>query len=590
MFDGIYKLVKKIPSYLLLIKFLDLFGAKYEPRIFSKNKYKSVYGAILSILLYILIIYKIYQILQIIISKTDYSVTIENSILDGENQILGPFYLTFCINVSINNSYIFSPMKDYNNKTAYLIYNKSNSDFFGLNCYSYNLNKLELSAKSELGDYNKNIFGIIKKEYFTKNEELYFLPDFKYVQRSDYHNPLRSKNFNTVIKKINNINKIDIYLQTIQIIHKNTIDFGFKSFEFINSQNYTSYSHSITKNTENNYYQNNNEDNVIKIRIFHSDIITTYIFTGFKLDQLISNIGGYISCWMLILNLIGQKINNIFLNKEILKELNKKDKTKIKFIHMGNTDFYKNKTSNLISSLISKNNLQIDVESRSPKRKISVNINNTFIKKIKFAENNSSSQDKSPINNLNDSNKLFLLQPLPFLKNINPIVLKERKKSKFNSFNLNKDNISNCLSNSKFEIQKIEQEIKNSTIIERKNYSEFKKECNDILNMIYNKNDFYKDYNQRGTAIEIDDNQKEKFATKLFRNFMDYGMIFNCMKELKILELILLDETNAKLFMEQKDYIYDLNKLIILSDNKKLQPKLFSSMKNKEYALKQCII
>ena len=99
------------------------------------------------------------------------------------------------------------------------IYNKSNSIFLGLNCYSYNLNKFELSAKSELGDYNKNIFGIIKKDFF-QNEQLYFLPDVKYVKRSDYHNPIRSKNFKFVIKKINNINKIDIYLQTIKLYIK----------------------------------------------------------------------------------------------------------------------------------------------------------------------------------------------------------------------------------------------------------------------------------------------------------------------------------------------------------------------------------
>ena len=573
MFENLSEIGKKTTSYLSLIKYIDLFGATYEPRIFSKNKYKSIYGAILSILLFALITFKIYQMLQKVISKKDCSVTEENNILDGENQILNPFYLTFCINVSINHSLIFSPMMDYNNKKVDSIYNKSNSKFFGLNCYSYDLNKLELSAKSELGDYNKNIFGIIKKEYFTKNEELYFLPDFKYVQRSDYHNPIRSKNFNTVIKKINNINKIDIYLQTIQIIHKNTFSFGFINYELINSKNYTSYSHSFTDKNKNNSDKNNNEDNKIIVRIFHSDIVTTYTFTGFKFDQLVSDIGGYINCLMIILNLIGEKINNIFLNKEILKELNKKDKTKIKFIHMGNTGFLRNKTSNIIS----KNNLQIDGNLKKKKHGRSTQLDNTIIKKI-----NSFSQ----MNNLDDSNKLNLIQPLPFLKNINPIIFKDRPTTN----KLNKTVIRNCFSDSKFGIKNLRQEIKNTNILERKNYSEFKKECNDFLKMIYNKNDFYKDYNQRGTAIEIDDNQKEKFATKLFRNFMDYGMIFNCMKELKILELILLDETNAKLFMEQKDYIYDLNKLIILSDNKKLQPKLFSSMKNKEYALKQCII
>ena len=590
MLDNISELGKKITNYLLMIKFLDLFGTTYEPRIFSKNKYKSVYSAILSILLFALIIYKIYQLLRIIISKTEYSVTEEKTVLDGENQILNPFFLTFCVNESINqNSYIFSSLMDYNNKKVDSVYNKSNSIFFGLNCYSYNLNKLELSAKSKLGDNNKNIYGIIKKEFLSKNEQLYFLPDVNYVRTSDYHNPIRSKNFNTVIQKINNINKIDIYLQTIQIIHKNTIGFGFNNIDLINIKNYTSYLHSITENNKNQSYQNNNENNEIIVRVFHSDEITTYTFTGFKFDQLISDIGGYINCWMLILNLIGQKINNIFLNKKILKELNKKDKTKIKFIHMGNTAIIKNKTLNLLS----KNNLQIHLKHKKKKREGSVLLNRRFIKKIGTTENNFFSREQIGIDNLEDSNNISLMRP-SFLRNISPISpikFKSKRKSYVKNIDIiNKGIMKNCFSNNIFEIQNIEQDITYNNIEERKSFSEFKKECNDFLKMIYNKNDFYKDYNQRGTAIEIDDNQKEKFATKLFRNFMDYGMIFNCIKELKILELILLNGANAKLFLEQKDYIYDLNKLIILTDNKRLQPKLFSSMKNKEYALKQCII
>ena len=589
MLNNISELGKKTSSYLLMVKNIDLFGAAYEPRTFSKNKYKSVYGALLSVFLFALIGYKIYQILLSIISKTDYTVKVENGILNGESQILNSFYLTFCVNKSINYSNIFVPLKDSNNNIVDSIYNESNSNYFGLNCYSYNLNKLELSAKTELGDYNKIIFGSIKKEVFTKNEQLYFLPEVKYV-KSDYHNPILSKNITTIIQKINKDIKIDVYLQTIQIIHKNTFDLGFIYYELINSKNYTSYySNSITEKNENKSNLNINKKNEIIIRVFHSDIITTYIFTGFKFGQMVSDIGGYINCWMIILNLIGQKLNSYFLNKEILKELNKKDKTKIKFIHMGNNNFFKNKTLNIKS----KNNSQIGGECKKSKHEGSAQISHSVIKRIGFVDNNSFSQDKSGIDNLDDSNKLNLMQPMPALKNINPIVFRDRRKSTFNSFSINKSIVRSCFSNNKVAIQKIRQKIKDNatnTVVEKKNFSEFKKECDEFLKMIYNNNDFYKDYNKRGKAIEINDNQKQKFATKLFRNFMDYGMIFNCVKELKILELILLDETNAKFFMEQKDYIYDINKLILLGDNKNLQPKLFSSMKNKEYALKQCII
>ena len=59
---------------------------------------------------------------------------------------------------------------------------------------------------------------------------------------------------------------------------------------------------------------------------------------------------------------------------------------------------------------------------------------------------------------------------------------------------------------------------------------------------------------------------------------------------MKLLELLVLKPDDAKFFNEYKNKFMDFNKLMILTENKKIQEKIFSSKLYKEYALKKCNI
>ena len=195
-------------------------------------------------------------------------------------------------------------------------------------------------------------------------------------------------------------------------------------------------------------------------------------------------------------------------------------------------------------------------------------------------------KDKSKDENLNDSNKQVLIKPPKSNDDFNSIIV---NKNKLSSVPCSKfiRSTGKVKENLLFHLNQDKQEDKNDV---SKNFLVFKQDCNKFLDMIYNNNDFYRDYNGNGFENKINERKKRKLATKLFKNFMDYGMIFNCIKELKILELILLNETSADFFYKVKDKNYDINKLMLVLEDEKLREKLCSSIKNKDYVLKQCIV
>ena len=72
---------------------------------------------------------------------------------------------------------------------------------------------------------------------------LTFLIDEIFIKRLDYKNPIRKKTneiyLGQILKSSNTVFKI--YLETIQIKHKNNYNFGFVNYEKIKIKNYTSY-------------------------------------------------------------------------------------------------------------------------------------------------------------------------------------------------------------------------------------------------------------------------------------------------------------------------------------------------------------
>ena len=92
---------------LFLLRYIDIFSVRFNAAIFSQKEYKTLYGSILTIIFFVLSIYKLESIISQAINKTNFAVTQEKDILSGENQNISTFYLTACAGSKDNDTFYF---------------------------------------------------------------------------------------------------------------------------------------------------------------------------------------------------------------------------------------------------------------------------------------------------------------------------------------------------------------------------------------------------------------------------------------------------------------------------------------------------
>ena len=544
---------------LSILKYVDMFGVEYNASIFSQRRYKTLNGAFLTIILFLLAVYKLKVIISQAFDKTDFTVTEERNILSGENQTITPFYLTVCSESFDNYSFQFNALVGRDESEIYPEYNITISEILGFHCYTYNISNSVLSAGiAESGFQNNTIEfqAIIAKDVLGSEESstLIFYIDEAFIKRTDYYNPVRHKYYKKVISCISEGSySFDIFLQTIQVKYKNTFNFGFLKYESISSQNFTSYYDHDLRTSDAFSWPGFFE--TVAVSIYHSDWITTYTFSGFELDKALSDFGGYINICFIIINIIGKLINNFLFQKYILEELDKK---------------------------ISSENLL---------RKESV-------------ENN----DNHTPSKIESNNELLLIKSFGRMEDINHCKIKNsnsieniKKEDIINYPNLQiNQNITEDKDDSKIIIGANNKRFVNSPIIKRaeeehdkkndKAFKLYKNECDTIIEQINIEDELYNNLLHNKISKEEKEDIRKKINEILFEESMYYSYFYIICKELKLLELLVLNPDDAKLFIEYKNKLLDFNKLTILVNNKKIQRYIFSSRLYKEYALSKCII
>ena len=118
----------------------------------------------------------------------------------------------------------------------------------------------------------------------------------------------------------------------------------------------------------------------------------------------------------------------------------------------------------------------------------------------------------------------------------------------------------------------------------------YKEECDKIIDGINNEDKLYNSLFRKDISEIEKENTIKKINKNLFEKSMDYSYFYIILKELKLLELLILNQDDAGFFIENKDKIFDFNKLTMLVKNKKIQEKMFTSRLYKEYAVNKCII
>ena len=543
---------------LSLISSVDMFGVEYSISIFSKKEYKSIYGSVLTIILLALAIYKIVVLISQTINKTNFTVVEEKDTLSGEVQNLTDYFVTFCVHQTDKDSFRFDEiMSSASDKALAGVYNETMSEQTDYYCISYDLSNWTLSAgKVESGvtkDTEYFTLGIWSFPLELTTDALYLYIDEVFIKRTDYYNPVHHKNF--VINMIASTSQIaSLYLQSVDVTYKNSYNFGFFKYEPTSTKRYTSY-HSNTLSVSS--LQSETLTNVL-MAIYHSDWVTTYIFSGFDLDTVLSDFGGYLNTCFVVLSFIGTFINNYLLQNYVSTNLNRKitDDDDLLEIKVGE-DSIKNYDTN--------KNFNIGISSETQNL-------NLGRKRNDIADSNK----RRLVKNTTRSNEVDCLN-----LESNQISNEEQNDSKL-IIGANKKRVINS--------NPIEEQIEERDENDNEMFKLYKYECDEICAKINSEDELYNQLYSK----EISDSEKEKIKVKindkLFEERMDFSYFYIIFKELKILELLLLKSDSIGPFFEYNKHTLDFNKLTALVENKQTRNKLFSSRLYKEYALQKCII
>ena len=322
----------------------DLFGTIYFPTLFHNNKHKTLYGAFLTLILFIIILIKITFILFHIITKDNYKVKTEKySDTEIETSIQN-FSMTICSDdtFTIQNNVKYNPVRSSNDSindtTEAILFNISNEN---RECLFYNMDNLTIFDS----DLKENIEYLTTSIKVNKNNTVSFFNlrfsfPLIYPSISNYDIPLQNR---TKYINLNNANKngqtIKIYLDKLQVRYKNDFFMGLIG-------NDETYNYTVLNSIEVDDLSVFGSSGYSFIYIYYTGWRTLYTFTAYDLDNDICAFGGFINIFFFIFNSIGKIINTIFLHKKIESSLSikraKTISTIIQKTSISNTNLVKN--------------------------------------------------------------------------------------------------------------------------------------------------------------------------------------------------------------------------------------------------------
>lgn len=435
-----------------LIQF-DLFGTTYIPSLFHHYEQKTIYGALLTFILYSIILAKIIIICCHIYSKDLYTVKVTTY---NDNDIftnISNFSISICSDesFSIENNVKYNPFKQNNNNiTNHTSTPIIRTEFDKDECLYYDLSNLTLKD-SDLPDnliYASTVIKIIENNTPSFFNIKFAIP-LIYPSIKNYYNPLQKRIKLIYFPEATHGKTLRIYLSKLQINYKNSLLFNLFHSEQI--ENYTVFEdYELLDNLGIlSYY------GMSFIEIYYTGWTTQYSFVGYNLDYEISNFGGFINIFYFIFNFIGRIINSIIIIQSININL-----TKRRSIHFS---FKKNNYNYNLSTVSNYN--------------IKKNFDTVNLKNVTFRNN------KSFKNNFLDKKSVIQSQ---------------------NDINISSTH-NNLLNENNFNFRFIE-----------------------------------------------NSEQVSKFETRQFQKILDYGYIYQSMKDIILLILLSLNTEKAKIFFDKR--------------------------------------
>ena len=537
--------------FLSLFSQMDLFGVKYSPTLFSNDKNKSIIGAILTIILAFLAIGKIILTIYHIIKKDKFRYKHE-TFTDIDNYInISNFHISICADDSFS---VIDNLITHNiTQENFSTYSEGEliprDNITGYECLKYDLENFTLKD-SNLELNQTYIYYMFRVEKNNTNSFFNLRFDFPKIYPSikNFKNPLGNRTSHAFINSAYSKGKaLKVYLDKLQVKYQNRYGFGiFESPATVKNYTILNSFEVIDNLGLFSYYGYNT------IEVFYTGWTQSYTFIGYDIEEEISSIGGFLNVCFVILSFIGGMTNNLFLTASIKRNLQ--------------TDF---KASFRTNTNTSKKSNKVNVNSNSQNQHLIGNSNSQF----------------SPIHNLKEIQK-------------NNIGL--------NTNNTNVNTNTNLNSNNYYEInenrENKESYIKKPLLINIKSINNKTNEQRDNIDIYsqYFKNEINikNDYNIR--KVDSTFSRNIHFTSKRFivsevnqfLNSMDYGLIYNLIKDVILLEFLVLTPRNAKLFYQLRTApfnLFDLDEQLSKISNSK-EYKVLADEKFKLDLFENCFL
>ena len=541
-------------------KSIDFFGVNLSMNFLKRQKFKTLFGSLLSLVLFGYLLFKIYSFTIKTINRENFTQT--NNIYYEDNSVnIKNYEFSLCFTESIGD-YNFLDFSDY----FYVVDSKNNFEID--NCNKLNLKFFEKYKKTPLENKLKNNCLcskpkkdlVVFSDLIKANVTLYSLSiypkaklfdiDFSktfiyYVNKNTYFDYSKIDPINLYLTSIPlnpQLTTQQIYVYFNKIKYSEIIDFDIFYQKTTDYEDYT-----ITDNSSSAGETIRNEDKLIKpfftFNLFPETKIYNYDITLLSMDNILATFNGVFQVLSMLLGFIGNFYNNIFFKKDFKNYIsNVKEEKDLKKILKKIYDFNKfNKHNNYAENdIIGEISNLID--------------NKLVLKDNNYQENlvlNHSNISKNSKNEKNKSiNELDNLENLDFeVSNISPKYVFRIE---------NNPNETNNAAKSKNQTFI----VKNNLILEENNKPK--------LNSCMKKENLIKLNNNYVNNIE----KKDNFSLSLLENYVNsYEFLFDSFCQIEFLKTLLFDE---HLYLNFKD----LSKLYI-SMYSKQKNKYFDELKDK---------
>ena len=295
------------------IRSIDLFGVEFKPTFFGNQKHKSITGSIITVILIILSLFKAYSSFSIIYDKEKFTVSQNTVSSQNEPIFFENFTFFICVNESHFDAFDFSLSFEKDGILAKSVRTGEEVlDYldFNVKCKSFDVTGLYLTSNPYV-KYMADIKLIAQLLNPKVESNVYLVFNYTYVDIRSYAHSQEKRTKIVNCGRIVSFSKgINIYFDSLNVIHQEIIKVLFFDFSHVKEEKSIGY-YGVEKTDD------IGNGNKLIITIKHRGWQKNYTFVSYDLEDILSDIGGFLNLWILVCSFLGNIINHIGLTNKI---------------------------------------------------------------------------------------------------------------------------------------------------------------------------------------------------------------------------------------------------------------------------------